>query len=120
MLHTQTHEVRSRRRWFALAGIAVVVASVSAFASSAGTAAPQRNAGGSLTIADVAPFTGVDAALGPTYLVACDAASNAINKAGGVLGNQINCKVCRHARRPGRRWFPQSASSTRRRRISRS
>jgi len=92
MLHTQTHEVRSRRRWFALAGVAVVVASVTAFASSAGTAAPQRNAGGSLTIADVAPFTGVDAALGPTYLVACDAASNAINKAGGVLGNQINCK----------------------------
>ncbi|MDE3131440.1 MAG: ABC transporter substrate-binding protein, partial [Acidobacteriota bacterium] len=49
-------------------------------------------AGSSLTIADVAPFTGIDAALGPTYLVSCNAAANAINKAGGVLGRQLNCK----------------------------
>ncbi|MDX6580123.1 MAG: hypothetical protein QOJ47_1672, partial [Gaiellales bacterium] len=43
-------------------------------------AAPQASTASSLTIADVAPFTGADAALGPTYLVACDAATNAINK----------------------------------------
>jgi branched-chain amino acid transport system substrate-binding protein len=41
----------------------------------------------------VAPFTGPDAALGPTYLVSCDAATNAINNAGGVLGHKVNCKA---------------------------
>jgi len=45
-----------------------------------------------MTVADVAPFTGTDAALGPTYLVSCDAATNAINQAGGVNGHQLNCK----------------------------
>ena len=48
--------------------------------------------GAPLTVADVAPFTGTDAALGPTYLVSCDAATNAINTAGGVLGHKLNCK----------------------------
>ena len=50
-------------------------------------------AGSTLTVADVAPFTGPDAALGPTYLVSCDAATNAINKAGGVLGHMLGCKT---------------------------
>ena len=50
-------------------------------------------AGLKLTIADVAPFTGTDAALGPTYLVSCDAATNAINAAGGVLGHKLDCKT---------------------------
>ncbi|MGH2888708.1 MAG: ABC transporter substrate-binding protein, partial [Solirubrobacteraceae bacterium] len=40
----------------------------------------------------MAPFTGTDAALGPTYLVSCDAAANAINAAGGAEGHQFNCK----------------------------
>jgi branched-chain amino acid transport system substrate-binding protein len=48
--------------------------------------------GATLTIADVAPFTGPDAALGPTYLVSCDAAVNAINSDGGVLGHKFACK----------------------------
>jgi len=68
------------------------VAAVSVVAAAPGGASPQKSSAGTLTIADVAPFTGVDAALGPTYLVACDAASNAINKAGGVNGNTLNCK----------------------------
>ena len=50
-------------------------------------------AGSQLTVADVAPFTGPDAALGPTYLVSCDAATNAINQAGGVLGHTLGCKA---------------------------
>ena len=41
----------------------------------------------------MAPFTGPDAALGPTYLVSCDAATNAINNAGGVLGHTFTCKA---------------------------
>jgi ABC-type branched-subunit amino acid transport system substrate-binding protein len=59
----------------------------------ASVAAVHAASGSSLTIADVAPFTGTDAALGPTYLVSCDAAANAINAAGGVLGHQLNCKA---------------------------
>ena len=48
--------------------------------------------GSALTIADVAPFSGPDAALGPTYLASCYGATAAINNAGGVLGHQLNCK----------------------------
>jgi branched-chain amino acid transport system substrate-binding protein len=39
----------------------------------------------------VAPFSGPDAALGPTYLVSCEGTANAINKAGGVLGHTVSC-----------------------------
>jgi branched-chain amino acid transport system substrate-binding protein len=45
-----------------------------------------------LVVADVAPFTGPDAALGPTYLASCMGATNAINSAGGVLGHKLTCK----------------------------
>ncbi len=44
-----------------------------------------------MTFADVAPFSGADAALGPIYLVSCDGATNAINKAGGILGHKVAC-----------------------------
>jgi len=64
-----------------VAGAAVVAETSTASASDS-----------TLTIADVAPFTGPDAALGPTYLVSCDAATNAINNAGGVLGDKLTCK----------------------------
>ena len=59
-------------------------------ATAAATSAPS---GSKLTVADVAPFTGPDAALGPTYLVSCDAATSAINSAGGVNGHQLGCKA---------------------------
>ena len=48
--------------------------------------------GSALTIADVAPFSGPDAALGPTYLASCYGATAAINSAGGVLGHKLTCK----------------------------
>jgi ABC-type branched-subunit amino acid transport system substrate-binding protein len=48
--------------------------------------------GSTLTIADVAPFSGPDAALGPTYLATCYGATTAINNAGGVLGHKLTCK----------------------------
>jgi branched-chain amino acid transport system substrate-binding protein len=60
-------------------------------AGSGGSGA-KASPGSPLTVADVAPFTGTDAALGPTYLVSCDAATNAIDAAGGVLGHKLNCK----------------------------
>jgi ABC-type branched-subunit amino acid transport system substrate-binding protein len=59
---------------------------------SAGGSGGSAAKGASLTVADVAPFTGTDAALRPTYLVSCDAATNAINKAEGVLGHKLGCK----------------------------
>jgi len=45
--------------------------------------------GGTLTIADVAPFSGPDAVIGQGIFVGCNAAVHAINAAGGVNGNQI-------------------------------
>ena len=44
-----------------------------------------------IVFADVAPFSGPDAALGPTYLVSCEGTVNAINKAGGILGHKVSC-----------------------------
>jgi branched-chain amino acid transport system substrate-binding protein len=65
--------------------------------SAGGGGAPASSSGSSggstLTVADVAPFTGTDGALGPTYLVSCDAATTAINAAGGVDGHHLNCKA---------------------------
>jgi branched-chain amino acid transport system substrate-binding protein len=62
--------------------------------NAAGGGSSSNSAGGSsMTIADVAPFTGTDGALGPTYLVSCDAATTAINSAGGVLGHHFGCKA---------------------------
>jgi branched-chain amino acid transport system substrate-binding protein len=81
---------RGRRAWL-VAG----VSSLAAFAVAVGTAGSSTATAASsqLTVADVAPFTGTDAALGPTYLVSCDAATNAINNAGGVLGHKFGCKA---------------------------
>ncbi|HKB31075.1 MAG TPA: ABC transporter substrate-binding protein, partial [Streptosporangiaceae bacterium] len=45
-----------------------------------------------LAVADLSPFTGPDAALGPTYLASCLGATTAINNAGGVLGHKLTCK----------------------------
>jgi branched-chain amino acid transport system substrate-binding protein len=60
--------------------------------SSATSGSGGSASGGSLTVADVAPFSGPDAALGPTYLASCYGATTAINNAGGVLGHHLTCK----------------------------
>jgi branched-chain amino acid transport system substrate-binding protein len=78
----------------ATAGLTALVAAGCGSSSGAGggggsAAAPS---GATLTVADVAPFTGTDAALGPTYLVSCEASTNAINNAGGVMGHKLKCK----------------------------
>lgn len=64
-------------------GVAVAACSASGSASTSG---------GTFTIADVAPFTGADAALGPIYYASCLGAAKAIKDAGGVLGDTVNCK----------------------------
>jgi len=71
---------------------AAVAAGASARAAHGARATSAAASGASLTIADVAPFTGTDGALGPTYLVACSAATAVINSHGGVNGDQLNCK----------------------------
>jgi branched-chain amino acid transport system substrate-binding protein len=61
-------------------------------ASSTATGSPAAATGSPLTVADVAPFSGPDAALGPTYLATCYGATSAINAAGGVDGHPLTCK----------------------------
>ncbi|MEA2211899.1 MAG: hypothetical protein QOF83_1847 [Solirubrobacteraceae bacterium] len=88
--------VPRRGRMVVAAGVAALVVAGcgngSASGGGSGGGGSSAAKGASLTVADVAPFTGTDAALGPTYLVSCDAATNAINAAGGVLGHKLNCK----------------------------
>ena len=81
----------------ALAATALAIALTACGSTKSGTSA--SNPGGSspasgsaLTVADVAPFSGPDAALGPTYLASCYGATSAINAAGGVLGHKLACK----------------------------
>ena len=93
---------RSTRRARLVAGTVVVGAMLAVGCGSSsssggggagsGGSGANASAGSTLTVADVAPFTGTDAALGPTYLVSCDAATKAIDSAGGVLGHKLNCK----------------------------
>jgi branched-chain amino acid transport system substrate-binding protein len=75
-----------------LAAAAAVVVLVAVATGCASSSSGGGTATGSLTVADLAPFSGPDAALGPTYLVSCDAATAAINSAGGVLGHKLGCK----------------------------
>ncbi|MGH7735743.1 MAG: ABC transporter substrate-binding protein, partial [Gemmatimonadales bacterium] len=73
------------------AGVLAACGSSSTGGSSGG-ASSGSSSGGKLTVADVAPFSGADAALGPTYLASCYGATAAINQAGGVLGHTLTCK----------------------------
>ena len=77
-----------------LLGAAALAVALTACASSGSHSAGTSSgpSGSTLTVADVAPFTGPDAALGPTYLATCYGATAAINQAGGVLGHKLACK----------------------------
>ncbi len=86
---------RTRRlRGIAVLAAAALAAALTACGSSgtSGSGSPAKSSKGPLTIADVAPFSGPDAALGPTYLASCYGATSAINAAGGVLGHTFTCK----------------------------
>jgi ABC-type branched-subunit amino acid transport system substrate-binding protein len=71
---------------------ALVLAACSSGGSGTASGSASPAAGAKLTVADVAPFSGPDAALGPTYLASCYGATSAINAAGGVLGHMLTCK----------------------------
>jgi ABC-type branched-subunit amino acid transport system substrate-binding protein len=98
---TTTRRPHPRRRTAAALAAATLTAAALAACSSASTSSGGTTANGnagagaggsSLVVADLAPFSGPDAALGPTYLVSCDGATQAINSAGGVLGHKLSCK----------------------------
>jgi ABC-type branched-subunit amino acid transport system substrate-binding protein len=92
--HSPGRQARRPARLLAVAAIAaaalVLAACSSSSSGASGSASPA--AGAKLTVADVAPFSGPDAALGPTYLASCYGATSAINAAGGVLGHTLTCK----------------------------
>ena len=83
-----------RSRYFARAismAAAVTLTAGLAACSSNSSSSSSGGATGPITFADVAPFSGADAALGPIYLVSCDGTTNAINEAGGILGHKVSC-----------------------------
>jgi ABC-type branched-subunit amino acid transport system substrate-binding protein len=82
--HRRTY---GRYRGLLAAAAAVALAGGLAACGSSSTS----GSSGPLVFADVAPFSGPDAALGPTYLVSCEGTANAINKAGGILGHTVSC-----------------------------
>ncbi len=83
---------RGKRRLALVASVLALTTSVVALPVMEGSAGA-TSFKGSITITTVAPFTGVDAALGPKYQAACYGAAQAINASGGVLGKQVVCKV---------------------------
>ena len=80
---------RRSGRWLATIGAVALAATLAACGSSSSSGGIPS--GQKIVFADVAPFSGPDAALGPTYLVSCEGTTAAINKAGGVLGHQVSC-----------------------------
>jgi len=80
---------RRSGRWLAAIGAVALAATLAACGSSSSSGG--MPSGQKIVFADVAPFSGPDAALGPTYLVSCEGTTAAINKAGGVLGHQVSC-----------------------------
>ena len=73
-------------------GVAACSSSSSSSTASTTSTSSAASAGSTLTVADVAPVSGPDAALGPTYLASCYGAVSVINANGGVLGHKLACK----------------------------
>jgi branched-chain amino acid transport system substrate-binding protein len=92
----RSHSTRRRTAAVLSAAAAVLAtAALAACSSSSSSSSGTASASGShsaIVVADLAPFSGPDAALGPTYLVSCDGATAAIDNAGGVLGHKLSCK----------------------------
>ena len=92
----RSHNTRRRTAAVLSAAAAVLAtAALAACSSSSSSSSGTTSASGShsaIVVADLAPFSGPDAALGPTYLVSCDGATAAIDNAGGVLGHKLSCK----------------------------
>jgi ABC-type branched-subunit amino acid transport system substrate-binding protein len=81
---------RRLRRFLALPALALVLA-LTACGSSGGSTGSGLGSG-DLLVGVLAPFSGVDANLGPAYYAACLAAAPAINNNGGVGGRHVTCQ----------------------------
>lgn len=88
---TSLSSVTRPRRWPGITAAAAATIVLAACASQAGTSG-SSGAAGPLVVADLAPFTGPDASLGPGFLAGCYAATHVIDQAGGVLGHQLSCE----------------------------
>ncbi len=85
---------RMRQRTVLLGAVTALVAATFGLPGTAAHASTTTHSSQpSLVIPVVAPFTGVDAALGPKYETACLAATQEANEIGGILGHQITCKT---------------------------
>jgi branched-chain amino acid transport system substrate-binding protein len=78
-------------RRLSAAAVALALGVAAAASGGAITLAPVSASSGPLVIADLAPFTGPDAALGGYYDASCLAATKVMNADGGVLGQQLTC-----------------------------
>ncbi len=88
----RAHQRRVPRMVVVLVAVAVAMTAWTSGASASSSSRASRSSKSELIIADLAPFSGVDAALGPIYLASCLGATKAINDAGGVLGHKLGCK----------------------------
>ena len=82
---------RTRARPARVLAVVAAAALASGAAACGSSTSSSSGSKGSVVFADVAPFSGPDAALGPAYLVSCEGTAQAINKAGGILGKTVSC-----------------------------
>jgi branched-chain amino acid transport system substrate-binding protein len=73
-----------------LAALLIGIALVGSACGGSGAGAP-RTMTGTLTIANLQPFSGADADFGTLMYAGCYAAIQLINRAGGVLGHPLDC-----------------------------
>jgi len=79
-------------RWTPASVLVIIALSVSACGSGSGSSSPSSSGGGrTLNFVSFNPFSGPDANFGPEINSGCQSAVYQINKAGGVLGNKLNC-----------------------------
>ena len=83
---------RGSHRTRALA-LVVAAAAVLVSATACSSTQPGAAANPALTVAAFNPFSGQDGSFGPEMRAGCETAVTAINAAGGVLGNKVDCMV---------------------------
>jgi ABC-type branched-subunit amino acid transport system substrate-binding protein len=85
-------QTAARHRWNATPAIPLAALLLLAACGGGTTSTGAGLGSGDLLVGVIAPFTGVDAALGPAYYAACLAAAPSINSNGGVGGRQVKCQ----------------------------
>ena len=75
------------------ARLAVVILALAVVSLTATIGASAKSSAGTLNVAVIAPFSGPAANLGKFISLSCYAAAEEISKAGGILGNNVNCST---------------------------